>query len=76
MKRNNLLTVSIINPWYSANNQNNFIADKEGKRFGLSITEERIKLINKKHKGSGGIDVRFKEDLNQVVVELALPLVN
>jgi len=68
-----ILSILVQNRHHGKFNANYEIGDEKEKRFGFSITQERIKLMNKKYKIKGDLDIRFKEHTTEV--QLTLPLI-
>lgn len=69
----NLLSILVQNRHHGKFNVDSKIGDNQEKRFGFSITQERIKLMNKRYKIKGDLDIQFNE--HHTEVRLRLPLI-
>jgi tetratricopeptide (TPR) repeat protein len=70
---NDLLSILVQNRHHGKFKEDSKNEDKKEKRFGFSITQERIKLMNEKYKIKGDLDIRFNEHYTEV--RLTLPLI-
>ena len=72
--KKDVLAIHVKNHHHGQLNVNTEKEQDQAKRFGFSITQERIKLINKKHKIKGDLSIQFDEA--STTVKLVLPLIN
>src|SRR5690554_1213603 len=70
---NNVLSIKVQNRHHGKLKINSEASAEQAKRFGFSITRERVILINKKHKIKEDVSIQFNE--HHTNVSLTLPMI-